>query len=158
MIVRHMLVRRALVVAVAPVLLALVAGDAGAQGKGKGNGRGGDDHRGAPAVQQPRASQGSAKSKGLPPGQAKKRYTHAQATDIGRDVLVARGYRVQRVEVVGNTRVIYYYRGNNGRGRGHGPLERVVIRRASPTSDRYVMEGKTATKDVLQDFAKRIGL
>ena len=33
-----------------------------------------------------------------------------------------------RVERVGPTQVIYFRRGNNGRGKGKGPLQRMVIR------------------------------
>ena len=51
-----------------------------------------------------------------------------RAVDVSRNVLVERGYRVVRVERVGPTRVIYFHRGNNGRGKGKGPLQRLVIR------------------------------
>src|SRR5919112_3361868 len=51
-----------------------------------------------------------------------------KAVNIGRTVLVERGYQVVRVERVGPNRVIYFRRGNNGRGKGKGPLQRLVIR------------------------------
>ncbi len=51
-----------------------------------------------------------------------------KAVSIGRTVLVERGYHVVRVERVGQNRVIYFRRGNNGRGKGKGPLQRLVIR------------------------------
>jgi hypothetical protein len=51
-----------------------------------------------------------------------------RAVSVGRTVLVERGYHVVRVERVGPNRVIYFRRGNNGRGKGKGPLQRLVIR------------------------------
>src|SRR5918997_833464 len=51
-----------------------------------------------------------------------------KAVSVGRNVLVERGYHVVRVERVGPNRVIYFRRGNNGRGKGKGPLQRLVIR------------------------------
>ena len=84
---------------------------------------------------------GPARVKAEPPGQAKKRVTHTEAVDVSRRVLVERGYVVSRVERRGDTRVIYYYRGNNGRGKGHGPLQRMVVR---PSQDRFVFDGAPA--------------
>ena len=124
------LVRHAIVAA------ALVALPVAAQAQGKGNG-------------------GKARGNGaghVPPGQAKKKYSHAQAVDFSREVLVANGYQVQRVEVVGDTRVIYYYRGNNGRGKGRGPLERMVVR---PSAERYVFEG--APRSIVSEILRRMG-
>jgi hypothetical protein len=146
MIARIPLVRRVAPVAAAPVLLMLfllVAGEAGAQGKSKGNGGG----------SQPAAANGGAngaKAKGAP---GKRKMSHAQAVDVSREVLVAQGYNVQRVEIVGDTRVIYYYRGNNGRGKGRGPLERIVVR---PTAERFVVEG--GTRSVISAIMQKIGL
>jgi len=51
-----------------------------------------------------------------------------KAVSVSRTVLVERGYQVVRVERVGPNRVIYFRRGNNGRGKGKGPLQRLVIR------------------------------
>lgn len=51
-----------------------------------------------------------------------------KAVSVSRSVLVERGYHVVRVERVGPNRVIYFRRGNNGRGKGKGPLQRLVIR------------------------------
>jgi len=61
------------------------------------------------------------------PAPAKRRYTSVQAVDVTRDVMHRHGYEVARVERHGDDQVIYYYRGNMGRGRGHGPVERMVI-------------------------------
>ena len=60
-----------------------------------------------------------------------------KALRVTRTVLVEQGYHVVRVERVGATQVIYFRRGNKGRGKGKGPLQRMVIRRVS---DRVVFE------------------
>jgi len=52
-----------------------------------------------------------------------------RAIVVTRDVLVRHGYQVVRVEDDGDTRVVWYRAGNNGRGKGKGPLEKLVIRR-----------------------------
>jgi hypothetical protein len=52
-----------------------------------------------------------------------------RAMSITRDVLVRQGFEVVRVETVGNDRVIYYRRGNMGRGKGKGPPMKMIIRR-----------------------------
>lgn len=56
------------------------------------------------------------------------RVSSDKALTVTRTVLVEQGYRVVRVERVGPTQVIYFRRGNNGRGKGKGPLQRMVIR------------------------------
>ena len=58
-----------------------------------------------------------------------------RAMSVTREVLVRQGYEVVRVENVRNDRVVYYRRGNMGRGKGKGPLMKLVIRR---TGDRVV--------------------
>jgi len=78
------------------------------------------------------------KEKGPPPGQVKKTVTVDEGIRSARVVLGEQGYTVSRVEQVGGVRTIYYYRGNNGRGRGHGPLQKIVIR---PYAQRVVVEG-----------------
>lgn len=52
-----------------------------------------------------------------------------RAISVTREVLVRQGYEVVRIEVVGNDRVIYYRRGNRGRGKGKGPLVKLIVRR-----------------------------
>jgi hypothetical protein len=52
-----------------------------------------------------------------------------RAIVVTRDVLVRHGYRVVRVEDTGDTRIVWYRAGNNGRGKGQGRLEKLVIRR-----------------------------
>lgn len=60
-----------------------------------------------------------------------------KAISITRTVLERQGYTVVRVERVGATRVVYYRRGNRGRGKGKGPLQKMVIR---TVKDRVVFE------------------
>ena len=51
-----------------------------------------------------------------------------RAVTVTRNVLVRQGYDVVRIERVGTTQVVYYRAGNRGRGRGKGPVEKMVIR------------------------------
>lgn len=74
------------------------------------------------------------------------------AVVVARDVLVKHGYEVVRVEVVNDTRVIYYRAGNRGRGKGKGKLEKIVVRREP---DRVVFVD--APSKVLVDINVRIG-
>ena len=87
------------------------------------------------------APTGRRDAKAKPEGKGKHKVTHTEAVDVSRRVLVEHGYVVSRVERRGDTQVIYYYRGNNGRGKGQGPLQRIVVR---PTADRFVFEGAPA--------------
>jgi len=45
-----------------------------------------------------------------------------------RDVLREKGFDVLRIEQEDDFQIVYYRRGNRGRGRGGGPVERLVIR------------------------------
>jgi hypothetical protein len=51
-----------------------------------------------------------------------------RAVTVTRNVLVHQGYNVVRIERVGATQVVYYRAGNRGRGKGKGPLQKMVIR------------------------------
>jgi hypothetical protein len=51
-----------------------------------------------------------------------------RAVNVTRTVLVRQGFDVVRIERVGVTQVVYYRAGNHGRGKGKGPLQRMVIR------------------------------
>src|SRR5512147_2467325 len=51
-----------------------------------------------------------------------------RAVTVTRNVLVRQGYDVLRSERGGSTQVVYYRAGNRGRGRGTGPVEKMVIR------------------------------
>ena len=96
---------------------------------------------------------GHATARGLPPGQAKKQVTPAQAVVVSRDVLVLHGFEVVRVETIRTGQVIYYRRGNNGRGRGLGPVEKMIVR---PSGSIVVFEA--APPKVLLDIRVRLGL
>jgi len=96
---------------------------------------------------------GHATARGLPPGQAKKQVTPAQAVVVSRDVLVLHGFEVVRVETIRTGQVIYYRRGNNGRGRGLGPVEKMIVR---PSGSTVVFEAAPAK--VLLDIRVRLGL
>ena len=93
------------------------AGTASAQGKGHGN-NGNNGRK-------------------VPPGQAKKVASPERAVSVARDVLVAQGFTVVRVEQLSGRQVVYYRRGNMGRGKGQGPLMKMYVR---PTADRIVFE------------------
>jgi hypothetical protein len=90
--------------------------------------------------------------------QGKVKYKHYTVTSdravtVTRTVLVQRGYRVVRIEQVGPTRVVYYRRGNMGRGKGKGPIQRMVIR---TIRDRVIFED--AEPDVLVDIDVKLKL
>ena len=110
----------------------IVAASAGAQGKSKEHG-----------------------PKKVPPGQAKKAVTVRDGVSSARVVLEEQGYQVWRVEPMGTSQVVYYYRGNNGRGKGHGPIEKIYIR---PPKDkqRLVVEGPT--RSLVLAIQARLGL
>jgi hypothetical protein len=76
-----------------------------------------------------------------------------RAVTVTRTVLVDRGYQVVCIERVGATRVVYYRRGNMGRGKGGGPIQRMVIR---SVRDRILFED--AEPDVLVDIDVRLRL
>ena len=72
-------------------------------------------------------------------GRGPKRYAVApdRAVVVTREVLGRQGFEVVRVETVGNDQVVWYRRGNRGRGRGKGPPVRMVIRR-DPVANKIV--------------------
>lgn len=53
----------------------------------------------------------------------------SRAVSVTREVLVRQGYEVIRIEVVGNDRIVYYRRGNMGKGKGKGAPVKLIIRR-----------------------------
>ena len=90
-----------------------------------------------------------------PPGHAKKKVVTAdQAIIVTREVLVSHGYEVVRVELVQGTRVVYYRRGNMGRGKGKGPIEKIVIR---PEPDRVVFVAQPP-RGLMIDINVRLGM
>ena len=60
-----------------------------------------------------------------------KRYpvNNARAIVITRDVLVRQGFLVEKVDEGDGVTVVWYRRGNMGKGKGKGPLEKMVIRK-----------------------------
>lgn len=81
--------------------------------------------------------------------------TTDRAYVVTHDVLGRHGFEVVRIENLGDDRVIWYRRGNNGRGRGKGPMEKMVIRRI-PAERRVVFVD--APSDVLVDIDVRLNL
>ena len=81
------------------------------------------------------------------------RVSSDKALSVTRLVLVEQGYHVVRVDRVGAAQVIYFRRGNNGRGKGKGPLQRMVIR---TVRDRVFFE--EAQPSVLVDIDVRLKL
>ena len=63
--------------------------------------------------------------------QGRKHYavTTDRALVVTRQVLVEQGFEVVRIETHDHDQVIYYRRGNMGKGKGKGRLERMVVRR-----------------------------
>src|SRR6266581_2486674 len=88
-------------------------------------------------------------------GKGAKRYavTNDRALVVTREVLVKQGYEVVRVENSGRDIVVWYRRGNRGRGKGKGPPVRMVIHR---TEDRVVF--LSAPSAVLVDIDVRLKL
>ena len=92
--------------------------------------------------------------------QGKVKYKHYAVTSdkavtVTRTVLVERGYNVVRVERVGATQIVYYRPGKGkwGRGKGKGPIQRLIIR---TVRDRVVFED--AEPDVLVDIDVKLKL
>jgi hypothetical protein len=92
--------------------------------------------------------------------QGKVKYKHYAVTSdravtVTRTVLVERGYNVVRVERVGAAQIVYYRQGKGkwGRGKGKGPIQRMVIR---TVRDRVIFED--AEPDVLVDIDIKLKL
>ena len=109
---------------VLPLMAAALATELEAQGKGKGR----DEKSDRAAV----SPQGHAKR----PKQ-RKIHTSDEAVDVTRVVLREQGYELVRVEQRGDVRVVYYRRGNMGRGRGKGPVMYMIVR---PARERIIIE------------------
>jgi hypothetical protein len=52
-----------------------------------------------------------------------------RAVTVTREVLVRQGFEVIRIERVKDEQVVYYRRGNMGKGKGKGPPMKLIIRR-----------------------------
>src|SRR3989442_1625200 len=70
-------------------------------------------------------------------GKGPKKYavSNDRALIVTKEVLVKQGYEVVRVENSGRDYIVWYRRGNRGRGKGKGPPVKMVIHR---TEDRVV--------------------
>jgi hypothetical protein len=123
-------------------LVAGLASEAQAQGKGKG-----DKHGNAVVIQQ-----GHGKGHEGKRHEGKKVVTTDHAVDVTRVVLREQGYELVRVEQRRDVRIVYYRRGNMGRGRGKGPIMRMVIR---PSADYVVIE--QAPQPLLVQINVRLG-
>ena len=53
----------------------------------------------------------------------------SRAVIVTKDVLARQGFEVIKIEHVGNDQVVYYRRGNMGKGKGKGPPLKMIIRR-----------------------------
>lgn len=73
--------------------------------------------------------------------------TPDQAVVVVKGVLMHQGFRIVRLEKRGSDVLVYYRRGNMGKGKGQGPPMRLVIRRIE---DRVVFEETPA--DILVDI------
>ena len=83
---------------------------------------------------EPADAQGRGNGRGTGRGNvARPRVTVELALSATRDVLVGQGFDVVRIEEQDDLQIIYYRRGNNGRGRGRGPIARLVLRRVEET-------------------------
>ena len=102
-------------------------------------------------------AQGNSRGNGKPasgsPSKGKVKYVSTNdAIIVAREILVKHGYEVVRVDIVEDTRVIYYRLGNRGRGRGKGRLQKIVVRREP---ERIVFID--APRPVLVDINVRLG-
>ncbi|NUQ91347.1 MAG: hypothetical protein HOQ26_00415 [Gemmatimonadaceae bacterium] len=86
----------------------------------------------------PHAAKGAEASAQAGQGKAKKLASSDDGVQVTREVLQSHGYEVVRVEREGGDRVVYYRRGNMGRGKGKGPLVKMYVRQAAP--DRVVFD------------------
>jgi hypothetical protein len=84
---------------------------------------------------------------------ARKRVTTSQAVLVTRDVLVTNGYQIVNVVPSGTTQVVYYRRGNMGRGKGLGPVEKMYI---VPSGE--VVAFRSVPDPLLSTILRRLGM
>src|SRR5437870_10518081 len=86
-------------------------------------------------------------------GKGRKKYavTNDRALVVTKDALVKQGYEVVSVENSGHDVVVWYRRGNRGRGEGKGPPAKMVIHR---TEDGVVF--LSGPSEVLVDIDVRL--
>ena len=100
----------------------------------------------------PHASNGAAASAGAPQAKGKKNKSSDDGVRVTREVLISNGFEVVRVERLGGDRVVYYRRGNMGRGKGKGPIEKMYVRQPAP--DRVIFD--MSPKGVLAEIQRRM--
>lgn len=81
------------------------------------------------------------------------RVTVDLAVSTVREVLVAQGFEVLRVETKDDYKIVYYRRGNRGRGRGLGPPARMIIRQIE---DRIVLD--EAPEGIRLEISVKLGI
>jgi hypothetical protein len=88
-------------------------------------------------------------------GKGPKKYavTSDRALVVTKDVLVNQGYEVVQVENRGHDMVVWYRRGNRGKGKGKGPPVKMVIHR---DADRVVF--LNTPSEVLVDIDVKLKL
>ena len=101
------------------------------------------------AVKKDAAKKDEAKPK---PVKAKKSVSSSEAVDLSRELLIKHGFQVTRVETVKDAQVIYYRAGNNGRGRGQGPLRKMIVRPYG-----HIVTFEAAPENVRLDIKLRLG-
>ena len=84
---------------------------------------------------------------------ARKHVTTSQAVVVTRDVLVTNGYQIVNVVPSGRTQVIYYRRGNMGKGRGLGPVQKIYV---VPSGD--VVRFTSVPDPLLSTILRRLGM
>ena len=84
---------------------------------------------------------------------ARKRVTTSQAVIVTRDVLVTNGYQIVNVVPSGTMQVIYYRRGNMGRGRGLGPVQKIYV---VPSGE--IVTFRSVPDPLLTTILRRLGL
>lgn len=84
---------------------------------------------------------------------ARKRVSTSQAVVVTRDVLVTNGYQVLNVVPSGTTQVIYFRRGNMGKGRGLGPVQKLYV---VPSGE--IVTFRSVPDPLLTTILRRLGL
>jgi hypothetical protein len=123
------------------IAVALIAVALPAQGQGKGKGKGAEKKAGKTVV---------VTSKGEV---ARKHVSTSRAVIVTRDVLVTNGYQIVNVAPSGTTQVIYYRRGNMGKGRGLGPVQKIYV---VPSGD--VVRFTSVPDPLLATILRRLGM
>ena len=88
-------------------------------------------------------------------GRGPKRYAVSddRAVSVTREVLTHQGFEVVRIEQAGPDQIVWYRRGNMGRGKGKGPPVRMIIRR-DPVQNKIVFLETPST--ILADIEVRL--